>query len=80
MCDQTSCAEAPVGTLLRHNRTRHNGGDGIRVDAPSTTVVRNIARYNGDLGIQAVAGVTHGGENRAAHNGNPAQCVGVVCG
>jgi hypothetical protein len=80
ICDEFGCFEPAVRTLLRHNRTRYNAGDGIRVGAPQTTLVRNIARHNGDLGIEAVAGVTDGGENRAALNGNPAQCVGVVCG
>jgi hypothetical protein len=79
LCIGGECAEAPVGTLLRHNRTRYNRGDGIRVEAPQTTLTRNVARHNGDLGIQAAAGVTDGGENRAAFNGNPAQCTGVVC-
>jgi hypothetical protein len=79
MCDAFTCAEAAADTVLRHNRTRYNAGDGIRVEVPSATLARNIARHNGDLGIEAVAGVTDGGENRAALNGNPAQCAGVAC-
>jgi hypothetical protein len=34
---------------------------------------------NGDLGIEAVLGVIDGGGNRAHANGNPLQCVGVIC-
>jgi hypothetical protein len=80
-CDPLGgCKDPALRTLVRHNRTRYNSGDGIRVEAPQTTLTRNVARHNGDLGIEAVAGVTDGGENRAAFNGNPAQCVGVVCG
>jgi hypothetical protein len=32
-----------------------------------------------DLGIEAVAGVLDGGGNRALGNGNPLQCLKVVC-
>jgi hypothetical protein len=68
-----------VGTVLRANVATRNRDDGIDVNNPATTVTANVANDNTDLGIEAVAGVTDGGGNRARGNGNPAQCVGVVC-
>ncbi|WP_344841713.1 right-handed parallel beta-helix repeat-containing protein [Kribbella ginsengisoli] len=68
-----------TATVLERNITNHNGGDGIHVYAPTTTLTRNTADYNHDLGIEAVPGVTDGGGNHAAHNGNHAQCTNVVC-
>ena len=55
------------------------GDDGVDSDSASTTITRNIGVRNGDLGIEAVAGVTDGGSNRAFGNGNPLQCLNVVC-
>lgn len=66
-------------TLLEHNTANRNGDDGIHVDAAGTTVTRNAANDNLDLGIEAVPGVIDGGGNTASGNGNPAQCVNVVC-
>lgn len=68
-----------TGTRLQRNITIGSGDDGIHVDAPATTLTRNIAIRNFDLGIEAVPGVTDGGGNRAADNGNPAQCVNITC-
>jgi parallel beta-helix repeat protein len=68
-----------TGTLLIGNRAIRNGDDGIDVDAPATTVTRNIANHNHDLGIEAVPGVIDGGGNHAAGNGNPAQCINIDC-
>jgi parallel beta-helix repeat protein len=53
--------------------------DGIDVDAPGTVVRANTANNNGDLGIEAIEGTIDGGGNRASGNGNPLQCVNVVC-
>lgn len=53
--------------------------DGIFIAAPRTLLRGNTANHNADLGIDAVAGVIDGGYNRAHRNGNPAQCLGVVC-
>jgi hypothetical protein len=53
--------------------------DGIHVDAPGTLVRANTANDNGDLGIEAIGGTIDGGGNRASGNGNPLQCVNVVC-
>jgi parallel beta-helix repeat protein len=65
-------------TTLAENRT--DGNDvGIRVRSVATTITRNEANDNTQLGIDAVAGVIDGGGNRAAGNGDPRQCVGVVC-
>jgi hypothetical protein len=53
--------------------------DGIDVDAPGTVVRANAANDNGDLGIEAIEGTIDGHGNRASGNGNPLQCVNVVC-
>jgi parallel beta-helix repeat protein len=68
-----------TGTVVLANDADENGDDGIDVRSPATTITRNGADRNVDLGIEAVAGVTDGGGNRAAGNGNPLQCVNVVC-
>jgi hypothetical protein len=57
--------------------------DGITVLGPTNVVdgvavTRNLAVSNSDLGIEA-PGAIDGGDNRASRNGNPLQCVGVVC-
>ncbi len=62
------------------NRTRENTDDGIDVDSPSTTLTKNTANHNDDLGIEAIPGVTDGGGNKAHSNGDPRQCLNVVCG
>jgi parallel beta-helix repeat protein len=53
--------------------------DGIDVNNASASITENTANENGDLGIEAVVGVTDGGGNRASGNGDPRQCVNVVC-
>jgi parallel beta-helix repeat protein len=68
-----------VRTVVRRNLATGNNDDGIDVESPSTTVTRNTANDNGDLGIDAVAGVIDLGGNAAAGNGNPLQCLNVVC-
>jgi hypothetical protein len=57
-----------------------NRDDGIDVDALDATLTGNTAHDNGDLGIEAVSGVVDGGGNRAWANGDPTQCLNVVCG
>lgn len=64
---------------VRGNRTDLNGDDGIDVQSEKVVLAANRARYNVDLGIEAVAGVTDGGGNRAMRNGDPLQCLNVVC-
>jgi parallel beta helix pectate lyase-like protein len=73
-----------VGQDLRHvdlraNYVRRNGKDGIRVKSPGTRLAYNFANHNGDLGIDAIAGVLDAHHNTAHDNGDPRQCVGVVC-
>lgn len=74
-----------VHGLIAHNRTNSNGDDGIEIRPLPTecctavTVHANTAFFNVDLGIEAVGGTTDGGGNKAKHNGNTAECVGVVC-
>jgi len=67
-------------SLLRRNVAKGSGDDGFDIESNSTTLTRNRAVNNGDLGIEAVLGVNDGGGNRAHGNGNPLQCVNVVCG
>jgi hypothetical protein len=50
---------------------------GLWADA-GKTITGNTAYGNAGYGIEG-HGVVDGGKNRAALNGNPAQCVGVVC-
>jgi parallel beta-helix repeat protein len=66
-------------TLLKRNHAVGAKDDGFDVDSPATTLTQNHAVHNGDLGIEAVFGVTDGGGNKASGNGNPAQCLNVVC-
>ncbi|MGW6277310.1 right-handed parallel beta-helix repeat-containing protein [Kribbella sp. NPDC055071] len=68
-----------TATVIERNIANHNGTDGIHVDAPSTTVTRNVAGYNHNLGIETVPGVTDGGGNRAVHNGSRPQCTNIAC-
>jgi parallel beta-helix repeat protein len=67
-------------SLLKGNVAKGSGDDGFDIESSSTTLTRNRAVNNGDLGIDAVFGVNDGGGNRAHGNGNPLQCVNVVCG
>jgi parallel beta-helix repeat protein len=60
------------------NAVSRNGIDGIHVESVTTTITRNDARKNTDLGINA-PGAIDGGHNKAKGNGNPLQCVGVIC-
>jgi parallel beta-helix repeat protein len=63
---------------LSENVVSTSGLDGIHIEAPSTTLAKNTAVRNTNLGIFA-PGAVDGGGNKASGNGNPAQCVGVVC-
>jgi parallel beta-helix repeat protein len=76
-----------TGTLIERNVANRNDndavndddGDGINVGNSATTLRNNTANHNNDLGIEAVAGVIDGGGNTAMNNGNPLQCVNVLC-
>ena len=67
-------------SLLERNIAKGSGDDGFDIESSSTTLTRNRAAHNGGFGIQAVLGVNDGGGNRAHGNGNPLQCVNIVCG
>jgi parallel beta-helix repeat protein len=66
-------------TLLEGNHAVRSEDDGIDVNSRTTTITGNHAVHNGDFGIEAVVGVIDGGGNKARGNGNPAQCLNVVC-
>jgi len=67
-------------SLLKGNTARGAGDDGFDIQSQTAKLTKNLARRNGDLGIAAVLGVIDGGGNRASGNGDPRQCVNVVCG
>lgn len=67
------------GTLLAFNSADGAADDGIDVEAPGTALRANRANRNADLGIEAVPGVIDLGGNRATGNGNPLQCLNVIC-
>ena len=67
-------------SILKRNVAKGSGDDGFDIESSSTTLTRNRAAHNGGFGIQAVLGVNDGGGNRAHGNGNPLQCVNIVCG
>jgi parallel beta-helix repeat protein len=77
--DGVAVIENSSGNVLTGNVATDNGDDGLDIDASENIVMRNLANANGDLGIDAVPGVVDGGHNRAFGNGNPLQCVNVVC-
>lgn len=56
-----------------------NGQDGILNLSPTSTLTGNVANDNTRYGIESVPGATDGGGNRAEGNGNPLQCLNVVC-
>jgi parallel beta-helix repeat protein len=66
-------------SLLTGNVVIGSGDDGLDVDSPTTTLTGNLAFRNDDLGIEAVFGVIDGGGNKAHGNGNPLQCMNIVC-
>lgn len=65
-------------TVLLQNTATQNQNDGIHVLSPSTFIFGNVANENGNYGIEAVPGVISA-RNHASGNGNPAQCLNVVC-
>jgi large repetitive protein len=67
------------GTILAFNHARGAADDGIDVEAPGTFLSGNTANRNADLGIEAVPEVIDLGGNRARGNGNPLQCLNIVC-
>jgi parallel beta-helix repeat protein len=77
--DGLRVAQSAVDTVVDANTANGNGDDGIDVRSPSTTIRQNIANNNDELGIVAVPGVIDGGGNQATGNGDPRQCVNIVC-
>ena len=61
------------------NLAIRNGNDGILTLEPTTFLQFNLLLRNDDLGVSAPSGAIDGGGNVAFGNGNPTQCVGVVC-
>jgi Periplasmic copper-binding protein (NosD) len=70
--------EATSGNRVLGNTVTGMTGDGIRVESRAAKVAGNTSTRNGDLGIEAVAGV-ESGVNYARGNGNPLQCLNVIC-
>jgi parallel beta-helix repeat protein len=64
---------------LRRNIARGAADDGFDIESRSTMLTGNRAVRNADLGIEAIGGVTDRGGNRAHGNGDPRQCLNVVC-
>jgi len=67
------------GSLIANNTTNGNLADGISVGGEGHTIANNAAYNNAAFGIRAAAGNIDGGGNVASGNGEPLQCVGVVC-
>jgi parallel beta-helix repeat protein len=65
--------------LVVANHVSRNTGDGIHSDTVFDTITRNMVVRNGDFGIEALPEVVDGGGNRAVANGNPLQCLNVLC-
>jgi parallel beta-helix repeat protein len=74
-------AETSDANVLVDNAVLGNDGDGLRVgEGQRRNILRgNRADHNSRLGIDAATGTIDGGGNTAAQNGDPRQCVGVVC-
>jgi parallel beta-helix repeat protein len=68
-----------TGNYLRGNVATANDV-GITIQEPTNVLQSNVANNNVGLGIDAVPGTVDDGGNTAAGNGDPRQCVGVVCG
>jgi nitrous oxidase accessory protein NosD len=64
--------------VIDGNYAAFNFDDGIDVENATTTILNTNSVRNRDLGIESVPGVTASG-NTAKANGNPLQCVNVVC-
>jgi hypothetical protein len=77
--DENSGFGTVKGTVVIANVVLGSGHDGINVARGDNTVAENVALRNGALGIEAVAGVIDGGGNVAHLNGDPRECVLIVC-
>jgi hypothetical protein len=70
----------PRAVVIRNVASGNHGGSGIELFDPGAYVARNVTNDNEEWGIEAVLGTIDGGGNRASGNGQPAQCLNVVCG
>jgi parallel beta-helix repeat protein len=68
-----------VENVISENVTERNRDDGIEVLGGRNVISRNTANRNSDFGIEGEIGVIDGGGNKAFGNGNPLQCLNVVC-
>jgi parallel beta-helix repeat protein len=66
-------------SVLVRNVVTGSGDDGFDINSRTTTLTGNRARRNDGLGIEAVFGVIDGGGNLASGNGNPLECLNIVC-
>jgi parallel beta-helix repeat protein len=71
--------EGGAGNTVEGNAARTNGGDGLHILSPGTTVRYNLARNNQGWGIYGSAGVIDGGANGASGNAELAQCHLIFC-
>jgi parallel beta-helix repeat protein len=67
------------GFLITGNTANNNLGDGVSVGGAGHRIGNNTAYNNAAFGIRAAEGNTDDGGNVASGNGEPLQCVGVVC-
>jgi parallel beta-helix repeat protein len=75
----TETSNPVKNTHIESNRVSRSTDDGIDVRRADTVLADNAANNNGDYGIEAVGGVIDGGGNKAHGNGNPAQCLNILC-
>jgi parallel beta-helix repeat protein len=61
------------------NRVSGSQADGIEVTGRGNRLRGNVAVDNALLGINALFGTIDLGRNRASGNGDPRECVGVIC-
>ena len=83
--DVTLTADAGIVVIdprarVTRNNASNNSGTGIDLREPGAYAARNTANDNGEWGIKGALGTIDGGGNRASGNGEPAQCLNVVCG
>jgi parallel beta-helix repeat protein len=67
------------GNLVAWNVAGRNGSDGIVLAKGGHVLLGNVARENSGWGIHAAPGTIDGGGNVASGNGQPGQCLGVLC-
>jgi parallel beta-helix repeat protein len=75
--------ETSSGAIVERNRVSDSHHEDGIVVGPSIVVTKNVASFNGvddgGFGIRGEPGVIDGGGNKAFGNGNPLQCLNVVC-